>query len=154
MIAVDYERAWYNGIRVKDTPSGVPSGSYDDTFRSVFKGANTLRVGAEFKPVPVVSLRAGFGVSGSWLQDRHTQLSSPIAKRITYYGAGVGLLLSRSVVLDVAYSYQTTAMTAYALYYADEYDTATGQLIEVNASDEFTTDIDRHALAVTLGFRF
>ena len=45
-------------------------------------------------------------------------------------------------------------MTAYALYYADEYDTATGQLIGVNASDEFTTDIDRHALAVTLGFRF
>ena len=65
VIAVDYERAWYNGIRVKDTPSGVPSGSYDDTFRSVFKGANTLRVGAEFKPVPVVSLRAGFGVTGS-----------------------------------------------------------------------------------------
>lgn len=154
VIAVDYERAWYNGIRVKDTPSGVPSGSYDDTFRSVFKGANTLRVGAEFKPVPVVSLRAGFGVSGSWLQDKHTQLSSPIAKRITYYGAGVGFLLSRSVVLDVAYSYQTTAMTAYALYYADEYDTATGQLVGVNASDEFTTDIDRHALAVTLGFRF
>lgn len=154
VIAVDYERAWYNGIRVKDTPSGVPAGGYNDTFRSTFKGANTLRVGAEFKPVPVVALRAGFGISGSWLQNKETQLSSPIAKRITYCGAGVGFLLSRSVVLDIAYSYQTTEMTAYALYYADEYDTTTGQLIGVNASDNFTTDIDRHALAVTLGFRF
>lgn len=156
VIAVDYERAWYNGIRMKDTPVGVSSGDYNDTFRSAFKGANTLRVGAEFKPAPVVSLRAGFGLSGSWLQNRHAQVASPIAKSTTYYGAGIGFLLSRSVVLDIAYSYQSTEMTPYALYYADEYVWQNGmwELNGVNASDDFTTDIKRHALAVTLGFRF
>lgn len=153
VISVDYERAWYNGIRMKDTPGGVASEPYDNTFRETFKGANTVRVGAEFKPVPFVSLRAGFGYSGSWLQNQDAQFSSPIAKEILYGGAGVGFLLSPSVILDVAYSCQSNRMTAYTLYYADEYDVH-DQLVGVNASDEFTTDFVRHTVAVTLGFRF
>ena len=153
VISVDYERAWYNGIRMKDTPGGISAEDYDHEFRTAFKGANTFRVGAEFKPVPVVSLRAGFGYSGSWLQNKDAQLQSPIAKEIVYYGAGVGFALSRSVVLDFAYSYQSNKMTTYTLYYADEYNAA-GDLTGVNASDDFTTTINRHSVAVTLGFRF
>ena len=156
VIAVDYERSWYNGIRVKDAPNGVELDMYDNTFRNQFKGSNTLRVGVEFKPVPIVALRAGFGYSGSWLKDDDTNLDVPIAKQITYYSAGVGFMLSRGVSLDVAYSYQLNKQTAYNLYYADEYEYYRGdwELIGVNASDLFSTDIKRHSVAMTLSFRF
>lgn len=156
VISVDYERAWYNGIRMKDTPGGIAAEDYNHEFRTSFKGANTLRIGAEFKPVPVISLRAGFGYSGSWLQNEDAQLQSPIARQIVYYGAGIGFALSRSVVLDFAYSYQSNKMTTYTLYYADEYVDENGQWVldGVNASDDFKTTINRHSVAVTLGFRF
>lgn len=153
LIAVDYERAWYNGIRAKDTPDGVDPVIYDDTFRNQFKGSNTVRIGAEFKPIPPVALRAGFGYSGSWLKDDDANMDVPIAKQITYYSAGVGFALSSTVTLDLAYSYQLNKQTSYNLYYADEYN-GRDELIGVNASDLFSTDLKRHTVAMTLSFRF
>ena len=44
--------------------------------------------------------------------------SSRTAREITYCGAGVGINLSRTVTLDVAYSYQKTTQSSYWLYYA------------------------------------
>lgn len=154
LISVDYERAWYNGIRMKDAPAYAPvTEMYNDTFRNNFKGSNTIRIGAEFKPLPMLSLRAGFGYSGSWLKDKDMVLSSPIAKQITYYGAGVGVALSRSVTFDVAYSYQRNKQTDYLLYYADQVD-PNGEVLGSDSSDMYRTDYVRHAVALTLGFRF
>ena len=121
VISVDYERDWYNGIRIKDNPSGLDSQSwYNDTFRDVFKGSNILRVGAEFKPLPVLALRAGFGYSGSMLKDDKTVLASPAIKQTTYYGAGIGFVLARGVLLDVAYQYMSSKTTDYYLFYAED----------------------------------
>lgn len=102
VISVDYERDWYNGIRIKDNPSGLDSQSwYNDSFRDNCKGANIVRVGAEFKPLPVLALRAGFGYSGSMYKD-DVSPSSPLFTKTTYYGAGVGFVLGRGVLLDTA----------------------------------------------------
>ncbi|MEG0789303.1 MAG: long-chain fatty acid transporter [Alistipes sp.] len=152
LISVDYERDWYNGIRMKDSPIGNKA-MYNDTFSSTFKGSNTLRIGLEIKPIPILALRAGFGYSGSWLQDEGVILSSPIAKQITYYSAGIGVMLSKYAVLDFAYHYQTDKMTGYNLFFADEYN-KDGSLRSTNASGAFTTDLNRHGVSVTLGFRF
>ena len=152
VISVDYERAWFNGIRVKETPSfAYAPADYNALFRNSFKGSNTLRVGAEFKPLPILALRAGFGYSGSWLTQEDSAYSSPLAREITYCGAGVGINLSRTVTLDVAYSYQKTKQNAYWLYYADLY---TGSNVEQNSSALYKTDYARHAVALTLAFRF
>ena len=63
----------------------------------------------------------------------------------------MGINLSRTVTLDVAYSYQKTTQSAYWLYYADLY---TGGSVEQNSSALYTTDYARHAVALTLAFRF
>lgn len=82
VISVDYERDWYNGIRIKDNPSGLDSQSwYNDSFRQNFKASNIVRVGAEFKPLPVLSLRAGFGYSGSMVRDDEFPPASPSSSR-------------------------------------------------------------------------
>ena len=128
VISVDYERDWYNGIRIKDNPSGLDSQSwYNDTFRDVFKGSNILRVGAEFKPLPV--------------------LASPAIKQTTYYGAGIGFVLARGVLLDVAYQYMSSKTTDYYLFYAEDKGGHTESAV-------YSTDINRHNVALTLGFRF
>ena len=148
VISVDYERDWYNGIRIKDNPSGLDSQSwYNDTFRDQFKGSNIVRVGAEFKPLPVLALRAGFGYSGSMLRDDNAVLASPAVKQTTYYGAGVGFVLARGVLLDLAYQYMSSKTTDYYLFYASDKKGAVDSAV-------YSTDIDRHNVALTLGFRF
>lgn len=154
VISVDYERAWYNGIRMKSSPAYAPVREmYDETFRNNFKGSNTIRIGAEFRPHPVLSLRAGFGYSGSWLKDENTVMASPIARQITYYSAGIGFALSRHVTLDLAYSYQNNRQTDFLLYYADEV-ASDGTIRGSNSSDVYRTDYVQHAVAMTLGFKF
>lgn len=173
LITVDYERDWYNGIRIKDNPNGLYSNdAYNDTFRHTMKGSNTVRIGAEFKPLPFMAIRAGFGYTGSMLRsngytfneyDRHlvtepltgekvyeynpVPASSPMTREVIYYTAGLGFSITPNVVLDVAYQYQTTKHTDYNLFYFAD---GSG----VNASGVYNTSFDRHAAALTLGFRF
>ena len=148
VISVDYERDWYNGIRIKDNPSGLDSQSwYNDSFRQNFKGSNIVRVGAEFKPLPVLSLRAGFGFSDSMVRDDEFPPASPVIKQTTYYGAGVGFVLARGVLLDLAYQYMSSKTTDYHLFYAEDKAGYTESAV-------YSTDINRHNVALTLGFRF
>lgn len=148
VISVDYERDWYNGIRMKNNPTGLDSDLwYNDTFRDNLKGVNILRVGAEFKPLPVLALRAGFGYCGSMLKDDKTILASPVIRQTTYYGAGVGFVLARGVLLDVAYQYLSSDLTDYYLFYAEDN-------VGMAESARYSTTINRHNVAVTLGFRF
>lgn len=152
VISVDYERDWYNGIRIKDNPSGLDSQTwYNDTFRRQCKGANILRVGAEFKLLPTVALRAGYGYAGSMLRDRETVFSSPVVKQTSYFGAGAGFMLGRNVSLDVAYQYMSSKLTDYYLFYAWESVDGVEQSVD---SARYSTEINRHNVAVTLGFRF
>ena len=155
LISIDYQRDWYNTMRMKDAPINGLSEEYKHTMKTTFKGSNTIRVGAEVRPIQRIALRAGFGYSGSWLQDENTVLSSPITKSTTYYSAGIGFILSRSTYLDLAYSYQTSKQTEYNLFYADYYDKDNNYIDEDSSySDYYSTDINRHNISLTLGFRF
>ena len=150
LISIDYQRDWYNTIRLKDAPIDGLQEESKNTMKSTFKGSNTVRIGAEFRPTQRFALRAGFGYTGSWLQDEDAILASPITKSTTYYSAGIGFILSRSAYLDLAYSYQTSPQTEYNLFYAD---TAINSSV-ISSSDYYSTDINRHNVSLTLGFRF
>ncbi len=148
VVSVDYERDWYNGIRVKSNPAGLDNQRfYNDTFRRDFKGANIVRVGVEGKPTERLAIRAGFGYAGSMLKQEQLHYDSPTARSTTYYTAGLGFALTPSISLDVAYQYQTTRQSAYYLFYA--WDNA-GE----TSSSLYETDLNRHAAALTLAFRF
>ncbi len=122
ILSVDYQRDWYNGIRVKQTPFWIPDeAAYArSTLKRKFRATNTLRIGAEVKPLDRLALRAGFACTSSMV--RHAELtgSAPLAERVCYYTAGVGFALSRRVSLDAAYQYCKTENSAYRLFYAAE----------------------------------
>lgn len=151
IVSVDYERAWYNGIRVKNLPDvGMTPAFYKDNFKSNFCATNTLRAGIELRPVPTVAVRVGGGFSDSMFRDREVQINSPVAYQTRYLTAGVGVNLSRRTVLDLAYQWVDQKQTSYELFFS--YDEDAGGMF--THSGLYDTSLTRHYLALTLGFRF
>ncbi|MEG1622965.1 MAG: outer membrane protein transport protein [Alistipes sp.] len=149
VISVDYERDWYNGIRVKGAPQGLSHQVYNDVSRAAFKGSNILRVGVEFKPLSMLAIRAGFGYRGSMLQEGYEQLlSSPVVTKELYYTAGLGLYVSRHMTIDLAYQYAKATLSDYRLFFAE------GASIPTSDSAWYSTSLTRHNVALTLGFKF
>lgn len=156
IISVDYERSWYNTIRTGHTPVG--DHVFKGYFRDFFKGSNTLRIGAEFKPVPILAIRAGYGVNGSMVRnsvskgsnDSDYMLSSPVVYNTQYGSAGLGIMCSRYFFIDLAYQYVSQKYTVAKLYYAQDMSGAG----ENEYSGDYSIRHNRHNVAITLGFRF
>ena len=151
VVSVDYERDWYNGMRVSRVPFGfdLTKDDYRKEFTDNFKGSNTLRIGAEVKPLPNLALRAGYGVAdGALRKDESLYYNAPITKRTTCYSAGAGFALG-AVTIDLAYQHLNNQQTEYLLYYAiDEmgiFDTA---------SPYYRTDLKRNYFTLSFGYKF
>lgn len=157
IVSVDYERDWYNGIRLKNVPydNYLSPEDYKQEFKSNFQGTNSFRAGVEIKPLPILSLRFGGGYTDSMLKDRdyyvyNADSSMPVTYKSYYFSAGLGVSLSRSVTLDVAYQNLTDKLTEYQLFFSR--DLTTGDLM--TWSGTYDTSLTRHYIAMTLGFRF
>ena len=151
VVSVDYERAWYNGMRVKEVPAGfdIYPNEYRQEFKDNFKGSSTLRLGAEIKPLPFLAVRAGYGFSGSALRNAYSAYyNRPLTYRTVCYSAGVGFAIGRATI-DLAYQHLVQSHTSYMLYYAmDEsgvFDTA---------SPYYSTTHKRNNVILTFGYRF
>lgn len=155
VVSVDYERDWYNGIRVKNVPASDPAfmlypEDYKAEFKAAYRGNNTVRGGVEVRPLPRLALRAGGGWSGSALRDESRHLGAPQLTDSWFCSAGIGISLSRTVTLDFAYQYVREQTTSYQLFFSME--NQTGEM--KTYSGLYDTSFRRHFAAMTLGFRF
>ncbi len=157
IVSVDYERDWYNGIRVKGVPRNneLSSEDYKAEFKHNFRATNSLRVGAEIKPLPFLAVRVGGGYTDSMLQDRAmytygTNAGMPVTYQSCYVSAGLGLMLSRTVSLDLAYQNVSDKLNGYQLFFSQDY--ATGDL--KTWSGVYNTSITNHYISMSLNFRF
>ncbi len=147
IISFDYERQWYNAIRVTNAPGDLTTEDYKQSYINAYKPTNTLRLGVEVKPVPILALRAGGGTSSSMVKDESLFYSTPTATDSSYVTCGVGVQLSAYTTLDVAYQYHHQNYTSYRLFYMESADgTLTG-------SNLFDTSMDRSFITATLTFR-
>ena len=152
VFSVDYERTWYNGIRVNNIPGGfdISQEAYRTEFTNNYKGANTLRAGIEVKPLPILSLRVGYGLQGSALRNaKDLYYNAPTVYKTDCMSAGLGLAFGR-VSFDFAYQYLKYHRTEYLLYYA--LDTEGGFFD--TASPIYKSDLDRNLLVLTMGVKF
>ncbi len=147
VISADYERQWYNQIRVTNSPGELTSYDYQLSYENYYRPTNTLRVGVEIKPMPAVALRAGGGFASSMLKDESLFYSSPTPTSSNYITCGVGIQLSASTTLDFAYQFYHQNYTPYRLFYAEDSD---GFIV---ASDLFETSYNSNYFAATLTFR-
>ena len=150
ILSADYERSWYQSMRLKSSP--INGLSYTATIKELFKGGNTVRLGAEAYLLPFLAVRAGYIWSGSTLRDGYRDViaSHPLTKSESYITAGLGLKLSHTIYLDLAYQYGKTKRTDYKTFYAIS---DMGEAYDIE-SRLYNTSTDRHHAVVTLGFRF
>ena len=144
ILSVDYERDWYNTMRMKNSPYGP---LYKEYILDTFKGSNTVRVGAEWRFIPQMAVRVGYGVWSGALRDNNQIYSSPVIYRTEYCSAGVGIALSNNFSIDFAYQCYTNDMTPYKSFYGFD------SVVDF-ASQSVNTSITKHNLMLTLGVHF
>ena len=157
VVSVDYQRDWYNGMRVRRQPdfTGFANEFYNNEFRNNFRSTNTVRGGVEVRPVPRFALRAGGGYTDSMLRDRDfytddAYASQPLTVESWYLSAGMGITLSRTVTLDLAYQYKKDQLSQYQLFFS-RFEQG-GDFLTY--SGRYDTQLTRHFVTMTLGFRF
>lgn len=144
ILSVDYERDWYNTMRMKNSPYGP---LYKGFIKDEFKGSNTLRAGAEWRFIPQMAIRLGYGLWSGALDDNDKVYSSPVIYRTEYMSTGLGIALSKHFTIDLAYMYCKNNITPYKTFY--------GYNANVDiASPTFRTSISRHNAMMTLTVKF
>lgn len=119
LISVDYQCDWYGSIKTRSLPYGVSSDLYNG-ISDIYQSVNTLRVGGEYKIIPAVALRGGYGFSSSMVRDGVSSLEllgSPTINSIKYYSMGVGYSPTSGVSFDLTYMRQSTEYSTYTLFY-------------------------------------
>lgn len=150
ILSADYERSWYQSIRLQQSP--ILDLDYTGITKEFFKGSNTVRVGAEAYLLPFLPVRVGYIWNGSTLRKGYENIvaTHPLTTQQQYITAGFGIKFNSTVYMDFAYQYGTTKYTDYQSFYAiDEFDPE----LDIE-SDLFSTQTNRHIAVVTLGFRF
>lgn len=152
LVSVDYQRDWYNSIRMKNTPDGfdIYPEDYKAEFKQAFRGTSTIRAGIEVKPLPILALRIGAGYTDSMLENRESYNERPLSYETRYFTAGAGIALTRGISLDLAYQNVTDKQTNYRLFYS--LDRSTNEF--VTSTGLFDTRSKRHNVAMSLVFRF
>ncbi len=144
LLSVDYQRDWYNGMRMTSAPTGINIFDYENQANLYLHASNSLRVGGEFKVTPAVALRAGYGFTNSITSsDNDVTYSpvSPVVESTKFFSAGVGFAVSKTLSIDLAYMNHTT-------YYSKF------QLFGIDGGDIYSFDIVRNNFAFTTSFRW
>lgn len=144
VLSVDYERDWYNTMRMKDSPYGA---LYKGYIKDTFKGSNTVRAGVEWRFIPQMAVRMGYGYWSGALHSNDAIYSRPVVYKTQYMSAGLGIALSEHFSIDVTYQYYTNEMTPYKTFYGYN------DVVDF-ASQTFNTSIARHNAMMTLSIHF
>lgn len=145
ILSADYEAAFYDDMWLRRSP--IKNLDYTATIHEMFRHSNTIRLGAEFRVLPCLDLRAGYIYSGDAIKDESQLYTHPLIASQRYITAGIGIRFSETTYLDLAYQYNNTCHTAYQSFYATGY----GISIE---SAPVSTEIVKHVAVLTLGLRF
>ena len=147
ILSMDYEHTWYNGMALDMNEGHVAKKEYKKAIRNNFKGASTLRAGVEVRPMPLLSLRAGYTFNGSMMRDKNAIFDNPIESRASTASFGLGLNFG-NLVVDLAYVFQNTQLSTYDLFY---YQNASGSF--TSASGELTGNLHRHQAMLTVSVK-
>ena len=156
ILAVDYERDWYRGVRVKNAPGGnftMAPAAFNRRIRDTFRPTNNIRAGLEIKPTQLFALRAGGGYSSSMLSDETMAYDSPMPTDSWYFSLGAGMRLGRRISLDIAYQMLTENQSQFYMFYEDVLG-ADGQWHPGLDSALYETAFTRHFLSLTMSYRF
>jgi len=182
-LGATYEFADYSTINntyVEDYYSGYDDKIVNNNTKESLKGAHTIKIGAEVKPVPEVAIRMGYNLQ-TGIYDKNKGYKDYIehdhngyycgafytSNDYTNWGAtnritfGLGFALDKHISLDLSYQYATQkgeyhtfATTSGTMYQNGDADNIpTGETLE-NGTVMQEVKNDRHQINCTLSYKF
>ena len=146
MISADYEMTDYSSMRFKDNDG------YAETFidvnndiRNCMGKSHMVRVGAEFKPVPEMAVRAGYNFTTVPEYYLENGMKQTLNDRTNSFSVGLGYYSKGSFFADIAGRYSTLT---------DEYISPYADYLSDVASPLILNKRDRFDITATIGWRF
>ena len=104
MISCDYELVDYSKMKLRNGRDGYSFSSENTDIKAIYQSASNLRIGGEYKPTDVLSLRAGYELFGNPYKTYVNGISQPNTSfSYTTINAGIGYRIS-NVFFDLSYS--------------------------------------------------
>ena len=146
LISADYEMTDYSAMKFKDIDG------YADTFidvnndiKSCMGKSHMVRIGAEFKPVPEMAVRAGYNFTTIPEYYLEGGVKQTLNDSINSFSVGLGYSSKGSFFADIAGRY--SALT-------DEYISPYADYLSNVASPLILNKRDRFDITATIGWRF
>lgn len=137
-ITADYEYVPYQTMSYRFSGNTDYQLDVNKSINELYRGASNVRVGAEYRVMAPLSVRAGFAVYGNPYSDKYSDFGS----NRTDYSAGLGYRFGSNTFLDLTYMYSTSTFKENAY------------VVSGVTPDAATTKTNRSIVALTLGFRF
>lgn len=154
VISADYEVCDYSTMRYK-TSSYTGRDYFEDVnaeIRELFRASHMFRAGAEFKPMPELAVRAGYGLTTS--PEACIECSSDLPSIQTQnVSLGLGYSSKNSFFADLAVR-RTFLPDEYFMPYADYIFNADGSINENAYAPEILNEKSLWKVLLTFGWRF
>lgn len=166
IVALDYESAWFNKIRMRSTYLQDEELSRNES-RNLLKPQHSIRAGLEFLANDVVSVRLGGGFQTNIMREKEIYNTDPLAfwpgniptaYRGYHVSCGLGFNVGRNAYIDLAYIFKHTDYADYT-YFLERFDNGTfiGQYDMVGGDPfprEYSQRKNYNMISLTIGSRF
>ena len=154
LISADYERVWYNGMRLRNMAGG--NWSYEtvirDEVQELYKAANNFRIGVELTPLPNLFVRAGYANYGDCQRSSDFIFSNQMNVRsYQSYSVGLGYRFKGNFYTDLTYVYTDYKYAPYDIFY---YAEGSGSDLFELSSEIVQPKATRHIVTLSLGLKF
>lgn len=143
IISVDYDRTFYNKMKVTDGLGKAGQQSLNSEIESNYQAVNNIRAGAEVRFGGIGYARAGYAYYGNPLKN---QLNSENAWH--NISGGIGIRMA-SFYCDLTYVNMQSKTSPQYFFYQDY-----GNNDIISSSQTFTNKLMRHSIMLSLGSKF
>lgn len=148
LVSADYEMTDYSTMKFMSKDGGWSNGTFsslNDQIRNCMGVSHMVRVGAEFKPLPEIAVRAGYNFTTTPEYVYEGNSKTKLNDRINAFSVGLGYSSNGSFFADIA---------ARMTMLADEYISPYADYLSDLASPMILNKRDIYNVTATIGWRF
>lgn len=148
LVSVDYEMTDYSTMKFMSKDGGWSNDTFsslNDQIRNCMGVSHMVRVGAEFKPLPEIAVRAGYNFTTTPEYVYEGNSKTKLNDRINAFSVGLGYSSNGSFFADIA---------ARMTMLADEYISPYADYLSDLASPMILNKRDIYNVTATIGWRF
>lgn len=148
LVSADYEMTDYSTMKFMSKDGGWSNDTFsslNDQIRNCMGVSHMVRIGAEFKPLPEIAVRAGYNFTTTPEYVYEGNSKTKLNDRINAFSVGLGYSSNGSFFADIA---------ARMTMLADEYISPYADYLKDLASPMILNKRDLYSITATFGWRF